>query len=491
MNAGNGRASLITGDAIRAWLEHADKDLPVVCVPKALDWANEAWFRSDLSAAIVEGSVELDRLYALVKVVYEDPDGAPSRAEEVFRALKELEWPSGAFDEKLDLLSRMAYVASRQYRRSGEPRSSWIWEKTAVGLTRQLPAVSEFLALEEQQRSEQVRDRFLADPCVLMTLCAGLYPLANSDPAESLRQALSAYSYAHQSELPDLQADERRWFLLQLEIIIAMSNKFSGNYVASDRWLDLAADTAHSVAGSDISMARIEFARRSLDYDRRNFGNARAGLANLADRFRGFGMERYAALTTYLDGVALKEMGRHSEALPQLYSVAITESSELEEWVRGLALLYVAEISALNGDSVKAFKTLSEARTLMGSSRPPLAVGHSHAVEGQILRDLGHLDSAVESYRLASDTYAASGHRSLETLLRIILAETLLGCGRDGEALSEIIKALPIIETLGLVQEGVVALALLRESLSRQSADKEALMELRRALQRHNEGNRS
>jgi tetratricopeptide (TPR) repeat protein len=202
-------------------------------------------------------------------------------------------------------------------------------------------------------------------------------------------------------------------------------------------------------------------------------------------------MERLNVLCDYLNGVTLKELGRHAEAQVQLHAVASNESVEVEDWMRGLALLYSAEIYASLGESTECLETLSRAWALVGDSRIPAAVGHFHGVKGQILRDLGRLEAAIESYRLAVATYESARIKATETILRIILAETLLVAGRDGEALSEIVTALRIIDTLGLVREGVVAVALLKESLSRQRPDREALVTLRRALQRVKEGNRS
>ncbi|MGE5412931.1 MAG: hypothetical protein ACM3NW_02060, partial [Syntrophomonadaceae bacterium] len=102
--------------------------------------------------------------------------------------------------------------------------------------------------------------------------------------------------------------------------------------------------------------------------------------------------------------------------------------------------------------------------------------------KGEILRDRGRLAEAIPSYRLAVAAYASAGMMAFEAYVRILLAETLLVAGEDRDALLEILKALPIIESLGLVREGVAAVALLRESLSRQKADHQALVTLKREL---------
>lgn len=54
----------------------------------------------------------------------------------------------------------------------------------------------------------------------------------------------------------------------------------------------------------------------------------------------------------------------------------------------------------------------------------------------------------------------------------------LLESGKETEALTEIIAALPIVEEYKLVPEGVAALALLRESVRQQKVNHQALRDL-------------
>ncbi len=492
MSAGISESQLISANALKIWLSADTHGLSLPRANEALAWATKVWRKGDTwSDAAVGSALEPDRVYALVKVATDDFRGDPRRVQRLYELLSELDWPANEFDEKLDLLSQLAYLTSRQYRRLGEPRSAWIWENKTVELARQLPSVSDFLALEEQERTDQLRDRFFTDPRVLLALCAGLYLTTNLDPADSLRQTIATHEYLSKTRALSLGREERAWFLLQLEIIAAFAHKHHGNFADSAKWLEVASARCDLVTRPDISSARIEFIRRSIAYERHEFADARSGLPELLDKFKGFGMHRSAVLCTYLDGVVLKEMGRHAEALVQLQAVATDESSQVEGWLKGLALIYSADICAKEEEPQRGFEILSRAWALVGDSGLPTAIGHFNAVKGEILRDLGHLDAAIESYRLAVATYGSSRFRALEAQVRLILAETLLARERDAEALSEIAAALPIIETLGLVQEAVVAVALLRESMSRQSADRDALGTLRRALQGPHEGSRS
>ena len=489
MRAGDSQVHRITADAIEAWLANGAQRQVLPRVNEALDWAKSVWADAAASADVGD-AFDPDRLHALVRVVYEDDLGDPRRIQTLYHAVEAMAWPTKEFDERLDLLSQLAYLVSRQYRRADEPRLSWAWGKKAVALVRDLPSVSEFLVLTESQRTDQLRGRFLMDPCLLLALCASLHVMANLDPSELLRQAIATRSHLMRSRMLNLDLEERAWFLVQLEILSAIGHKHFGNPSEAERWLDLAAARCDLVRGADISRTLIDFYRRSLAYDRRNFDRARAGLAQVAERFDRFGMRRYVGLCAFLEGVTLKEVGLHAEALAQLHSVSSDESLELEDWIRGLALIHAADLCARQGEGRDSIDALSKAWGLVGESGIPTATAHFHAVKGEILRDLGHLDVAIQSYQLAVATYEVSQYKALETLLRIVLAETLLAAGRDGEALSEIVVALQIAETLGLVQEGVVAVALLRESLSRHYADREALVTLKRALESPNEGNR-
>jgi hypothetical protein len=66
---------------------------------------------------------------------------------------------------------------------------------------------------------------------------------------------------------------------------------------------------------------------------------------------------------------------------------------------------------------------------------------------------------------------------------RVLIAEVLLLTRRPGEAASEILAALPGIESHCLNQEATAAAAILREAIHRQQADPAALRQLREQLQ--------
>ena len=90
---------------------------------------------------------------------------------------------------------------------------------------------------------------------------------------------------------------------------------------------------------------------------------------------------------------------------------------------------------------------------------------------------------AAEAFAAGSRLYDEIGMSGLAAYTRVLEAETLLLDGRPREAISQILAALPIIETHGLTQEGAAAVAILKESVRRQQADPATVGQLRAQLQ--------
>jgi hypothetical protein len=62
------------------------------------------------------------------------------------------------------------------------------------------------------------------------------------------------------------------------------------------------------------------------------------------------------------------------------------------------------------------------------------------------------------------------------------LAESLIAAQLEGEAVTELLAALPILEREKIVPAAIAAIGLLRESLARQKVDLQLLRRLRESL---------
>ena len=85
--------------------------------------------------------------------------------------------------------------------------------------------------------------------------------------------------------------------------------------------------------------------------------------------------------------------------------------------------------------------------------------------------------SAIEDTCSAKE-FAQIGLRGDVAALQLVVADLLLDLGQDEAARREIVAALPAIDEIQMVPEGVAALALLRESVRGRGIDRAALREL-------------
>ena len=90
---------------------------------------------------------------------------------------------------------------------------------------------------------------------------------------------------------------------------------------------------------------------------------------------------------------------------------------------------------------------------------------------------------AIVAYREAVDEYVNIGMKTRVAYVRVLTAEALLEAGRLREAEWEILAALPTIDEQGMAQEGLAAVALLRESVAKRRTDTGALAQVREHLE--------
>jgi hypothetical protein len=96
----------------------------------------------------------------------------------------------------------------------------------------------------------------------------------------------------------------------------------------------------------------------------------------------------------------------------------------------------------------------------------------------------GDLRAAIRWLERSVNCYESVGVSGQAAYVRLLLADVLIAAGFPEAALGEVLAALPVIEGIGLVPDGFMAVALLRESIKQHKADPEALRQLREHLQR-------
>jgi tetratricopeptide (TPR) repeat protein len=145
-------------------------------------------------------------------------------------------------------------------------------------------------------------------------------------------------------------------------------------------------------------------------------------------------------------------------------------------------LYVIGDIYSALGWHREAMAKFQQALPLVRKSGRPSMLASLKGTVGVTCRDMGNLDQAIDLCRDAIDDYGELSIGTFAAYHRIFLAEMLLLAGRPREAEIEILAALPTIEKERMVEEGFVALNLLRESVKRSQTDAASLRALRERL---------
>jgi hypothetical protein len=97
---------------------------------------------------------------------------------------------------------------------------------------------------------------------------------------------------------------------------------------------------------------------------------------------------------------------------------------------------------------------------------------------GSLLRARGQLRQAIEAYKSSQAEFASIGMKADVAATSLMIADLLLDLGREALGIKEILEALPVIDELKMVPEGMAALSLLRESVRQRRVNRQALRDL-------------
>ena len=142
-----------------------------------------------------------------------------------------------------------------------------------------------------------------------------------------------------------------------------------------------------------------------------------------------------------------------------------------------------AAISGL-GHYEDAEDVFSEAAGLAYTLEYPYLIGNLAGELGEHLARIGRLEEAVKVYRSAGRVYFEAGMARFTAYLAVLAAELLVLLGRNGDAESELLGALNLIDECHLEREGVAALALLREAVAGRRKDAKKTQTVKNLLRR-------
>lgn len=340
-----------------------------------------------------------------------------------------------------------------------------------------------FVEMDPEQRSEKEMDLLFSDPDVLSSICKLLGRAVNADPKLVLERSAAAYRRLSAQGGSCGLFDESDYFLGEFAILAGGAFRLLGDRDEAETWVHRAEAGFRHTVNPGPQLARVAYLRLTLEYDRGRYQNVLELLPSTLRSFEKFGMKTEAAKAYFLEAMTLKQSSRAQEAFEKLTS--LREKLEERREDAGLLSQVLVGIGAHHGLENRfqeALETYQQALVCLAQTDRRYSVADLKMAIGETLRDQGALSPAADAFREAVEIFAEVGMTGNVAYGRIILAETLIALNRHREAEWEIQAALPVIEAQKMVREGLAAVALLRESVSRRQADPNALRELREHL---------
>ena len=346
-------------------------------------------------------------------------------------------------------------------------------------------AATEYLACTAEERNERLEATY-GNADILMAVCGLLKNRLNEDPAGVLTEAQSIHSWVSSRQDGIGFFDERDYFLGESSLLAGCATRLIGDRSDAELWLDRADAAYRHTINPTPNLARVSYIRLTLRYDMRRYREVLELVPSVALTFEKLGIYSELVKCWLLEAMSLKELGLGPQAALRFESLIGRAEFASETTFRAIAMLNLGNLRSDEGQLDRALRAYQEALPILSVLNNRTALADLKGMVGDTLRKLGQLGPAIVAYREAVEEYVGIGMKTRVAYLRVLTAEALLEAGRLREAEWEVLAALPTIDEQGMAQEGLAAVALLRESVAKRKTDSGALALVRQHLQARN-----
>lgn len=342
-------------------------------------------------------------------------------------------------------------------------------------------AAESWLSVPGEDRETKARELFLDDPETVLEVLRLLSDRLESFPSSVRDDAEFLYRFLER--LPEKEAgrflfDERAFCLGEAARIAAVACRHLSLRDEARLWLDRADAGFRRSVHSEPYLARVGYQKLALYTEERRFREVTELLPWLVESFEKSELPEDALKCRYLEGQVLIETGRLEEAAELFRDVVRRAEALGKEKLIGSAYVNLIQIYGRLTRTEDAVAVSKVAVPLLQALNNRIDLAKVHWGLGMLFRAQGKPADAIESFRAAQREFTAIGMRADVAALHLVVADLLLDNAQEKQARWEIQAALPTIEELRLVPEGVAALSLLRQSLQNPKLNREALRDL-------------
>jgi len=469
---------------IPVWLE-ATKDaevstgLPVDEALRRATLLREAIRQRTIRPEDVERSTEfVEVLYALSLLLERDEDATPERlladCEAVFHFARALSW----LGEGSAPLSRLAFLCWRNARRNGNASKESEWSRVH-GQTSVADYRDALLSMREY--AEPSSSRCASSPLdveQLLSICEGLRDQLEVSPDHVSEESAFLYDFLSTLNRESGRFDEPGYCLGELALICGAANRVLSHRDEARRWFDRAEASFVLVRNSSVHVARLAYQRLALRLEERDFEAVMELAPRWVERFVELDLLEDALKCRFLEAHALKETERLDLAKTAFLGIESDARLIGNDRLGAIAAQNLFQIHVFLGEIDQALVQAERATATLRGLNNRVNLAKLQLGVGYFLRGQGRLGESIAAFRDAQRQFLEIQMRADVAATHLVLADLFLDANQPAQAEREIRAALPVIDELKLIPEGIAALSLLRDSVHRRQIDRKALRSL-------------
>jgi len=334
------------------------------------------------------------------------------------------------------------------------------------------------LATPQNARLDQSSELRLEDPEQLLSVCELLRTMADVEPAQARGEAEFFFRFLESPRRSIGVFDEREYYLGELALIAGTACRVLAKRDEARHWFDLSEANFVIAHNASAHIARLAYQRLALRLEEREFTRVLQLAPRWVECFVRLELHEDALKCRFLEAIALKETERPEEATRALEQIKEEAKTQRLDRLAAIAGQNLFQIHAFSGREDQAIAEAQEAAAILGRLNNRVNLAKLQLGVGYLLRGQHRLAESIEAFRVAQRQFSEIEMHADVASTHLVLADLLLDAGQPAQAEWEIRAALPIIDELKLIPEGIAALSLLRDSLRRREIDRHALRNL-------------
>ena len=334
------------------------------------------------------------------------------------------------------------------------------------------------LELSPADRRSRASELKLDDPEQLLAVCDLLWQRLENVPASVRADGEFFFEFLRTPVRPIGKFDERDFFIGESALLAGAAARFLAFRDEARDWLERAETFFVLVHSSGAQIARVAYQRLALRLEERQFEAVLELAPRWVDSFTKLGLPEDSLKCRFLEAISLKELQRMDEAKIVFDAIRCEAASQKNDRLSAIASQNVFQIHAFLGDTAQALAEGKNALNALRRLDNRVGLAKLQLGLGYLLRSSGNLPESIEAFRSSQKEFAELGMHADVAATHLVVADLLLDANQPAQAEWEIRAALPVIDELKLVPEGIAALSLLRDSVRRRQIDRTALRNL-------------